>query len=174
MENVIVEFAKLLLPAAAVLYAMYLVVKSFLDKDMSQRLLEIKLKNTETLLPIRLQAYERISLLLERITPNNLLPRVNDQSYSAQEFQQILTFNIREEYNHNLSQQIYVSDQLWELTTNAVEDVVSTINQAAQALSEDAQGIDLARKTFELQSGKQNDPISGALVALKNEVRTIF
>ena len=174
MENVIVEFAKLILPAAAVLYAMYLVVKSFLDKDMSQRLLEIKLKNAETLLPIRLQAYERISLLLERITPSNLLPRLNDQSYSAQEFHQILTFNIREEYNHNLSQQIYVSDPLWELTTNAVEDVVSTINQAAQSLSEDAQGIDLARKTFELQSGKQNNPISVALVALKNEVRTIF
>lgn len=174
MENVIVEFAKLILPAAAVLYAMYLVVKSFLDKDMSQRLLEIKFKNAETLLPIRLQAYERISLLLERITPSNLLPRLNDQSYSAPEFQQILTFNIREEYNHNLSQQIYVSDQLWELTTNAVEEVVSTINQAAQGLSEDAQGIDLARKTFELQSSKQNDPISVALVALKNEVRTIF
>jgi len=68
----LLEFAKLLIPAAAVLYGMYLVVKSFVQKELDKAEIDIRSKNTAVILPLRLQAYERISLLLERIAPNNL------------------------------------------------------------------------------------------------------
>lgn len=174
MDTIIIEFAKLIIPAAIVLYAMYLVIKSFLDKEMAQRLADIRATNAKDILPIRLQAYERISLLLQRIAPNNLILRLNDSSYSYKELQQILIRHVREEYNHNLSQQIYVSDQVWELTASAVEDVVMTINQGADMLAKGARGIDLAKKVFDIQGGKQTDPIEHALSVLKQEVRTIF
>ena len=174
MDTIVIEFAKLIIPAAIVLYAMYLMVKSFLDKEMSQRLVDIRATNAKEILPIRLQAYERISLLLERISPNNLILRLSDSDYSYKELQQVLIISVREEYNHNLSQQIYVSDQVWELTTSAVEDVVMTINQGADSLPKDARAIDLAKKIFDIQGEKQADPIDHALSALKQEVRTIF
>lgn len=173
-ESVIIEFIKILLPAAAVLYAMYLTVKSFLNKEISQRMADVKLKGIETTLPIRLQAYERLSLLLERITPSNLILRLNDSNYSAKEFQQILTFHVREEYNHNLSQQIYVGDQVWQLTTQAVEDVIATINNAADGLSAEARSIDLAKKALEIQSQKEVSPIEQALIEVKKEVKLLF
>ncbi|MEM9673447.1 MAG: hypothetical protein ACFB15_25515 [Cyclobacteriaceae bacterium] len=173
-ESVVIEFIKILLPAAAVLYAMYLTVKSFLNKEISERMADLKVKGVETTLPIRLQAYERISLLLERISLNNLIIRLNDSNYSAKEFQQVLTMSVREEYNHNLSQQIYVGDQVWQLTTQAVEDVIATINQAADALHPEARSLDLAKKAMEIQSQKEANPIDQALQAVKNEVRGLF
>ncbi len=172
--EILVEFAKLILPAAAVLYAMYLTVKAFLDKEMSQKLLEVKAKNAETLIPIRLQAYERLTLLLERIAPNNLVRRLNDASYNAKEFQQILVASVREEFNHNLAQQVYVSDEVWNMTKNATEDVILTINQAAEGLDKDAKSINLARKIFDLYMQQEQDAAQQAITALKTEVRQYF
>jgi hypothetical protein len=172
--EILVEFAKLILPAAAVLYAMYLTVKSFINKEMAQKVVELKAKNAETLVPIRLQAYERLILLLERISPNNMVRRLNDNNYSAKEFQQILIANIREEFNHNLTQQVYISDEAWNVTRNAMEDVVLTINQASEGLDKDARSIDLARKVFDQQIQKEQDTVSLAIATLKTEVRQYF
>ncbi|MDQ3394398.1 MAG: hypothetical protein M3512_09850, partial [Bacteroidota bacterium] len=118
------EFLKFLVPALLVLYAMYLTVKAFIQKDLEQQVLNIKMKNQEVLLPIRLQAFERMALFLERITPNNLVLRLNDGSYSAKQFQQVLLSEIREEYYHNLSQQVYMADESWDLVKNAMEEII--------------------------------------------------
>src|SRR4028119_1270098 len=114
------DLIKILLPAAAVLYAMYLTVKAFLNKDFDKRLVDIKIKNTELTLPLRLQAYERMCLFLERISPHNLVVRLNEPAYNAIQFHQKLLLEIREEYNHNLSQQVYMSDQSWTYVKNAM------------------------------------------------------
>ncbi|WKN33198.1 hypothetical protein PZB74_07580 [Porifericola rhodea] len=172
--ELVVEFAKLILPAAIVLYAMYLTVKSFLDKEMAQKMVDIKAQNSAAIVPTRLQAYERITLFLERISPNNLVYRLNDSSYSAKEFHQILISNIREEFNHNLSQQVYVSDEVWSMAKNAMEDVILSINQAAQNLDDKARSIDLGRKVIDQQMQGDTDAIGQALAALKSEVRQNF
>lgn len=172
--EIAIEFAKLILPAAAVLYAMYLTIKSFLEKEMAEKISLVKTQNASVITPIRLQAYERLCLFLERIMPNNLILRLNDSAYSYKEFQQILIAGVREEFNHNLSQQVYVSNEVWELTRNAMEDVVMTINKAANKMPEKARSMDLAKKIFEIQMEKQADPVSMALAALKQEVRINF
>ena len=84
----ITDLIQLIVPAALVLYAMYLVIKSFLQKDFDKRLIELKIKNSETVLPLRLQAYERMALFLERISPNNMLLRMADPNLPALVFQQ--------------------------------------------------------------------------------------
>lgn len=172
--EIVIEFAKLILPAAAVLYAMYLTIKSFLEKEMGEKLAAVRTQNASMITPIRLQAYERLCLFLERIMPNNLILRLNDSNYSYKEFQQVLIAGVREEFNHNLSQQVYVSDAVWELTRNAMEDVIITINQAAGEMSEKAQSKDLAKKIFEMQVEKKTDPVNTALAALKQEIRLNF
>lgn len=172
--DTVIEFAKLLIPAGAVLYGMYLVVKSFVQKELNQVALEIKAKNQEVTMPIRLQAYERVCLLLERIAPNNLVLRLRENAYSAQEFHQVLINEIREEFNHNVSQQIYISNQAWDLVRKAKEEIVATINQAAQGLPEGATSLDLAKQIFEHMMKKSADPTNQALTQIKQEIRTLF
>lgn len=173
-SSVIVELLKLILPAVFVLYGMYLTIKAFLDREMEKITLQTKQKNTEVVLPIRLQAYERLSLLLERIYPNNLLVRLNDSSYSAKDFQSVLLREIREEYNHNLSQQIYVSDSVWAKVKNAIESINTVINEAGFEVGDESRGIDLAKLVFEKVIAWQNDPVQEALFELKNEIGSEF
>ena len=172
--EVLAEFAKILLPAGVVLYAMYLTVRSFLKKDMEMKFLDIKIKNTETVLPIRLQAYERMCLFLERISPNNLIPRLNVGTYNAIEFQHLLLKEVREEFNHNLSQQVYMSDEAWNLIKNAMEEVVVIINESAQDLTEKHKSLDLAKVIIEKMLDRNIDPISYPLSFIKDEIRQSY
>lgn len=172
--ELVIELVKIVLPAAVVLYAMYLTVKAFINKEIEQKWLDIKMKNKETVLPIRFQAYERVCLFLERINPGNLILRLNASEYNAKEFQHILIREIREEFNHNLSQQVYMSDEAWNLTKNAMEEVLVMINQAASGMPENAKGIDLAKKVFELMMEKKVDSLSYALTYVKDEVRKVY
>ena len=171
--DALIEFGKLLIPAAIVLYAMYLVVKSFLDKELQKKHLEVRGKSIETVLPNRLHAYERVCLFLERISPNNLIVRLNNGKYTAGEFQQILLNEIREEYNHNVSQQVYMSDEVWEKVKSAKEDLIVMINEATANLPGEATNMDLARKIFE-RAIEKDDLIQIALLAAKNEIRQTF
>ncbi|HEX8545397.1 MAG TPA: hypothetical protein VF691_00470 [Cytophagaceae bacterium] len=172
--EVLGDLIKILLPAAAVLYAMYLTVKAFLNKDFDKRLVDIKIKNTEVTLPLRLQAYERMCLFLERISPHNLVVRLNEPAYNAIQFHQKLLSEVREEFNHNVSQQIYMSDQSWAMVRNAMEEVVSVINASGSALPSDARGLDMAKLIFENLLQKNEDPTTKALKFLKNEIRSVF
>lgn len=169
-----IEFLKLIIPAGLVLYAMYLTVQSFLKKEFENKLLDNKYKNAEVILPIRLQAYERMSLFLERIAPNSLILRLSNQKYPAKEFQHILIKEIREELNHNLSQQVYMSDELWQSIKNAIEDYIAIINQAGSEMKEDATSIDLAKRIFDKIVESNFNQLNIVLAQLKAEIQQIF
>src|SRR5271154_3809037 len=111
----LIEFGKILIPASLVLYAVYLMVRSFIAREIEMKKLEVRTRSIETILPVRLQAYERITLFLERISPQNLLLRLSDATYSARDFQKLLLDELRNEYNHNVSQQVYMSEDVWNL-----------------------------------------------------------
>ena len=172
--DAVVELLKLIIPAAAVLYAMYLVMQGFINRDLEARRMEIRGRSIETVLPNRLQAYERICLLLERLSPQNLLIRVGHAGLTAKEYQRVLLDEIRNEYNHNVSQQVYMSEAVWTLVRNSREDLVMTINEAASGLPETATGLDLAKKVMERSLEKNVDPIGHALSELKKEIQQVF
>lgn len=172
--NALIEFGKILIPASIVLYSAYLMVKSFTQKEIELKKLEVRSRSIETILPARLQAYERITLFLERISPQNLLLRLTDSAYTAREFQKILLDEIRNEYNHNVSQQVYMSEQVWGMVKNSKEDLTVMINEAASQMKDDSKSIDLSKKIFELVMEKKVDPIGHALSELKREIQQIF
>lgn len=173
MESLI-EFGKILLPAALVLYAMYLGVKVMIAKQLTVHEMEIQQKNIAITLPIRLQAYERMSLFLERIAPNNLIVRLNQPELSSREFHQMLLEDIRNEYNHNVSQQVYMSDEVWQEIKTAKEDLIIAINATAGDLADDATSLDMAKKLFEYLMNKEIDPIDHALKSLKSEISKTY
>lgn len=81
--DALIEFGKILIPSALVLYAVYLTVRSFITKEIELKKLEVRTRSIETILPARLQAYERMTLFLERIAPQNLLIRLNSPGFTA-------------------------------------------------------------------------------------------
>ncbi|MCH7399935.1 hypothetical protein MM236_18210 [Belliella sp. DSM 107340] len=170
----VADLLKIVLPAALVIYGMYLTVVSFLNKEREKLLINLKTQNTQTILPIRLQAGERLCLLLERITPNNLVRRINQTEYSARDLHTQLIREVREEFNHNLSQQVYFSDETWEAVKRAVEGVVTVVNSSFQDMNEEARGIDLAKRIFQRSLDERNDGIQIALSQVKSEIRIYF
>ncbi|MGB3618157.1 MAG: hypothetical protein WBA12_08560 [Catalinimonas sp.] len=172
--DILFDFLKILLPAGIVLYGMYLTVTSFLTREGERQQAEFRMKNADIITPVRLQAYERICLFLERTSPHNLVLRVNSPAYNAAQLQQKMLTDIREEYTHNLSQQVYVSDQAWLFVRNAMEEVIGLINTAAQKTDPEAPGVQLAKTVFELLLSREEDPTQRALRFAKNEIRQLF
>jgi hypothetical protein len=171
--DALIDFGKILIPASLVLYAAYLLVRSFLAKEIELKKLEIRSRSIETVLPLRLQAYERMCLFLERISPQNLLVRLNLGSMSSRDFHQVLLNEIRNEYNHNVSQQVFMSETSWELIRNAKEDLVVTINDAASEMTPESSSLDLSKRIFEKVINRP-DPIAHALVEIKREIQQTF
>jgi hypothetical protein len=170
----LIEFGKIVIPASLVLYAVYLMVRAFISREIELKKLEVRSRSIETILPARLQAYERIILFLERSSPQNLLIRLNVPGLSARDFQKVLLDEIRNEYNHNVSQQVYMSEEVWNKVKNAKEDLIITINEAASQLSTETTSIDLSKKIFEIAMDKTIDPMGHALSEVKKEIQQTF
>jgi hypothetical protein len=128
----------------------------------------------ETILPLRLQAYERFVLFLERIHPSNLMLRLNNSDLSAKQLQSLLVRTIREEFEYNLSQQLYVSGNSWELIKNAKEETIAMINHASSGLPDEAPSADLVKMVFEVAISKGKLPVETALEEIKNELQRLF
>ena len=99
-------------------------------------------RDPETL-KLRLQAYERITLLTERISLQNLLSRVNNSGLSFRQMQISLIDSIKQEYDYNMGQQIYVSPEVWRAVNNLKEQNIYVVNQLASALPAHATAMDL-------------------------------
>jgi hypothetical protein len=99
---------------------------------------------------LQLQAYERLILLTDRIALPNLVNRVNQPGLSAREMQSLLAQTLRQEFEHNITQQIYVSPEAWDAVKNLKEQNLLIVNQVASFLPENATGLDLNKSLLEL------------------------
>ncbi|MDO7874193.1 hypothetical protein Q5H93_05565 [Hymenobacter sp. ASUV-10] len=172
----IFDLLKIVLPALVVAGAIYLLFQRFLEQEQQRRLVELRLKNADTTLPLRLQAYERIVLLLERISPNNILVRLSSAGQTAQEYHRLLQHEIRAEFEHNISQQLYVSPDAWAAVKEAKETVLTMINHAYHNLQNPTQtrGTELAKRVLEGMMTDAADPVDNALLVVKQEALRLF
>ncbi len=98
---------------------------------------------------LQLQAYERLTLLVDRITLNNVISRVNQPGFSVRDMHGAIMHTINEEFNYNISQQIYVSAEAWNAIKNLRDQSLLVVNQIASILPPEASGLDLARSILE-------------------------
>lgn len=158
-----------ILPAFLVMLAMFFVMKRFLDRDHNVRMIEARKEAHKTLVPLKLQAYERLCIFLERISPPSLLPRVLTHGMSAARFRTDLVAAINTEFEHNVAQQIYVTENSWNSVRNAKEETIHLIHKAYDRLPDSSNGIDLSRSVYE-QIGKSGSiPSDNALSILREE-----
>ena len=169
------EILRMILPATAVFVAVWLIVKGFLDNEQDRRSIELKKSNQSAVTPLRLQAYERIVIFLERINPNSLVIRVNKQNFNAHQLHMELIKSIKSEYEHNLSQQIYMSYAAWELVKNSKEEIIKLINMSATKIAHDAPGSDLAMMILNITANLDKKlPSEMAIEFIKKEVNQSF
>lgn len=173
MEDLL-DILKYTLPSGIVFATAYFVLRAFLQNGTHKKLLELKLTNQNVITPVRLQAYERVILLLERISPSSLILRVATPGMSAIQLQAALVQNVREEFEHNLSQQIYISSTAWEMTRNAKEEMIKLVNLASTRLNDDASATDLGSVILELAITQDKLPVNNAIDYIKKEVRQLY
>ncbi len=122
-------------------------------------------------LPIRLQAYERMALFLERISITNLVVRVSPNNSDKNEYENLLIRTIEKEFEHNLSQQIYMSDECWNIIKAAKNATIQTIRKAAMSESDTSSKLreDILNSTMDKQS-----PSATALAFVKKEIGALW
>lgn len=172
--DLVTDLVKIIVPAALVLYGMFIAVQAILNKQLEEKKVEVRSKAMDIVLPLKLQAYERLLLFLERISPNQLLIRVQPASLQVADFLQSLMSDIREEYNHNIAQQLYVSHDSWENLTASKDNLVALIQQAATEVPLDAPAIELSKKIMEKTVRLDESITSTAIKMLKEEAQELF
>lgn len=170
----ILEILKYTLPAIIVFLTAFLVIKQMIKRDQDARKFELLLQNQKTVTPIKLQAYERLVLFLERITPDSLIIRSNQANMTAAGLHQALLMAIRSEYEHNMSQQLYVSPQAWEVVKNARGGVIKLINTSFDAVKSDEPSLSLSKHILERTLQVEKHPTQVAIDFLKKEVNEII
>jgi len=124
--------------------------------------------------PLRLQACERIVLFLDRIAINNLIMRINRPEMNTLDLQAAMVGAIREEFEYNLSQQLYISSRTWELVRNAKEETIRLINTASMKMPENATSSEMVRLLLELALLEEKSAVDLALEEVKLEIRKSF
>ena len=119
-------------------------------KQAKQGMLNVKSEGTGATTTLKLQAYERLILLADRIALPNLISRTNQPGLNARDMQNLLVQTIRQEFDHNITQQIYVSPEAWDAIRNLKEQNLLIINQVSSFLPETASGLDLNKALIEM------------------------
>lgn len=150
--ELVIDILKIVLPAGMVVLVAYLILHTFLVNQVKLKNLDLamstqvkEIEATDKTLTARFQAYERLLLLLERTTPYQLVSRYNGgNDMTSPEYQLLLINSVRTELEHNVTQQLYVSDETWTVIRTALEELLIAINNIARALPSEATGRDLA------------------------------
>ena len=174
METVL-EILKYTIPSIITLIATYLVISKFLETQVTRKQIELFKETQGTTIPLRLQAYERLALFVERINPRNLIPRVYESNMNVAVLQHIMVHAIKEEFDHNLSQQIYVSNKVWDTVRGVKEQEINMITTIAKQLNPEAPAKELHQRIVDaILTDEQALPTEVALQIINEEAKRVL
>jgi hypothetical protein len=164
------DILKITIPALIVFFTAWILLRNMIRNDQERRRQEIILQGSRTVTPIKLQAYERVVLFLERISLESLLVRVSTPDMTVSQLQSALLATIRSEFEHNLSQQIYMSPQAWEVVKNARSNTIKIINSEADKIKAEEPAIELSRQLLNKLMELDKEPTRAAIDYIKGEI----
>ena len=168
----ILEILKYIIPALVVFATIYFMMKRHYQQQYSLERLKLKKLESKNTLPLKVQAYERLALFCERIRPEQLIFRLNSSQMKAGELRNAILISIQKEYEHNLTQQIYVSDKLWEIITLAKNETINAISRSST--SDDASTRQLSDEILKYYSELKINPVNQAIAAIKKELEILL
>lgn len=168
MEDKILESIAYILPAAVTGFVAYYMFNGFLNHQNNQKQIELIALRKKESLPTKLQAYERMLLFCERINPVKMLMRIQPLSKNTNEYVQLLIANIEQEFEHNLVQQLYISDEAW----NSVLSVKKLIIDEIKIIAQNSDSINEFREKIILNSSNSETKIINSI--LKKEVKKLI
>ena len=171
---IIFRFLAVTLTIALLLLSTLIVIRYYFSLKKYPQGSSVEVETQKIIFPLRLQAYERIILFLERITPTNLIMRMNLSEMNVLQLQSALIRTIKEEFEYNLSQQLYISFTAWELVKNAKEETIKLIHLSAGKLEATAPSAELVRMILETTVQQDSLPVNEALTEVKKEVQKLF
>lgn len=171
----LLDLFKYIIAGLVIFFVAWRFIKTYADRVYELKIHELKQSAQEHIFPLRLQAYERLVLFLERINPAVMLLRLHVPGLSSLEMQNMILADIRAEYQHNISQQLYITNQAWAVVKKIKEDTISMVNIAAQSLPENASGIELSKTILNHLSSLENEnPYDVALIVIKRDIQQLF
>ena len=168
------ELFKILIPSVAVVVVVQIMLKNHFDDQKRRDELAVSKANRQDLKPLQMQAYERLILFLERLQPDSLMMRMQKPGMSARALHTSMLKAIRQEYEHNMTQQLYVSPSAWKLVLMAKDEVTKLVNISSSQLSPEATALDLATQMANVIGQIEKVPTDVAIHGLKLEFQGKF
>lgn len=168
----IVEILAYTLPSLITGGVAYFFFNSYFKDQQNTRRWLLQKDSQKDLLPLRLQAYERMTLLMERINPSQLLVRITPISDDKNEYSNYVIAQVEQEFEHNLAQQIYISDECWSIITTAKNATIQMIRLAVK--SEKVADANQLREVILSDLLEKTSPSNSALAFIKNEVGQLW
>tara|TARA_R110002073_G_scaffold128999_5_gene275231 strand:+ start:24176 stop:24688 length:513 start_codon:yes stop_codon:yes gene_type:complete len=170
MEDKILEGIGYAIPALVTGAVAYFVMSSLRNQDTNEKKLELLAQKKKEALPIKLQAYERMLLFCERINPIKLLVRIKPIGDTTEDYLQLLLASLEQEYDHNMVQQLYITDECWNVIIASKSAVINKLKQVASTSSSASD----FRENVLLDYAKKTPPTDTAVAFLKNEVKKMI
>nr|WP_294901271.1 hypothetical protein [uncultured Pedobacter sp.] len=167
------DILKYTLSGIFVFFTAYFILKNHFDSYYNLKELEYKTMVVKDVLPLKLQAYERMTLFVERINPSNLMVRLHQPGMSAKEMQALVLAEVKAEYQHNISQQLYISNDAWDIIKRVKDDTIGLINHAIGVLPQDASAVELSKALFVKLEELEDNPYDLALLVMKNDLKDL-
>jgi hypothetical protein len=168
------DILKYTIAGLGIVWIAFYLIKPYLDRFERLQLIELKKAISTQTLPLRLQAYERVVLFIERVNPGNMLIRLNGPAYSAAELHSIVVEEIRNEYQHNITQQIYVSARAWAVVKRVKDDTLGIVNNSIKGLPENASGLDYSKVILMELSQLEDNPYDIGAGLIRKDVEELF
>lgn len=168
----IIEILAYTIPSLITGGVAYFLFQSHFKDQQKTRLWLIQRENQKMALPLRLQAYERMTLFMERIHPSQLMVRINPISTNKNDYENYIIAHIEQEFEHNIAQQIYISDKCWTVILTAKNATVQMIRNAAK--NEKVTNADDLRTFVISELIEKTSPSTTALSFIKNEVAELW
>lgn len=168
------ELIKNVLPFILLGVPLLILVNWFLKQNLKMKQLDLAQSIQKEMLPLKIQAYERLILLLERINPENMVLREQKQGLTNLQFHSLLLKNIRKEFEHNLAMQIYLPGKSWELITQSRDEVIKLINTCSSEVKPNQPSIELSQKLMERGINETNFHLKKAKESLRKDIELLY
>lgn len=175
MESI--AYAKIftiLVVAGIIAFTIYHLIKMYFNTQFNLRAFETQHKYADQSIPLKLQAYERLMLMIERINVPNLISRLATKNMRAEELINTLMIGVNQEYEFNLTQQLYISDNLWKIIKLSKNEVLAGIHEATKNVDPNAPSSEATRQLIKYFSNLKPDVLETARQAVKNEANIIL